>query len=63
MQIDWEAWYYAPGSPPVTHEYDTSLAEQAYALATKWHTADVMGIGELVVATVVCELTRLLQSS
>jgi len=44
-QVDWQTWYYKPGSPPVTHSYDTSLAEQAYALATKWHTADVMAIG------------------
>jgi len=45
QQVDWDTWYYAPGNPPVTHSYDTSLSEQAYALAMKWHTADVMGIG------------------
>jgi len=44
-QIDWDTWYYASGFPPVTHAYDTAMAEQAYALASKWHTADVMGIG------------------
>eukprot|EP00983_Pelagomonas_calceolata_P127458 1161404-Pelagomonas_calceolata.AAC.10 len=26
--VDWDTWYYAPGNPPVTHSYDTSLSEQ-----------------------------------
>ncbi len=43
--VDWDTWFYAPGMPPVTNEYDTSLASQAYDLAMKWHTCDVMGIG------------------
>lgn len=33
------------GMPPVTNRYDESLAAGAYALATRWHTADVLGIG------------------
>lgn len=45
MQVDWDTWYYAPGMPPVVNTYDTSLAEAAYALALRWHTGDVMGIG------------------
>ncbi|EFN56549.1 hypothetical protein CHLNCDRAFT_144199 [Chlorella variabilis] len=44
-QIDWQAWLYSPGMPPVTNRYDESLAAGAYALATRWHTADVLGIG------------------
>ncbi|KAL6763643.1 peptidase family M1-domain-containing protein [Haematococcus lacustris] len=44
-QIDWDAWYHAPGLPPVTNTYDSSLAQAAYSLAKRWHTADVMGIG------------------
>lgn len=43
--VDWDTWFYAPGVPPVTNEYDTSLASQAYDLAMKWHTCDVMGVG------------------
>ncbi len=43
--IDWDVWFYAPGLPPVTNEYDTSTAQAAYDLAVKWHTADVMGVG------------------
>ncbi|PRW45014.1 leukotriene A-4 hydrolase isoform X1 isoform B [Chlorella sorokiniana] len=45
MQIDWDTWYYAPGMPPVTNRYDENLGKQAYELAKKWHTSDVMGIG------------------
>lgn len=45
QQIDWDTWYYAPGMPPVTNQYDESLGKQAYELAKKWHTSDVMGIG------------------
>lgn len=44
-KIDWDAWYYEPGMPPVRNQYDTSLATAAQALAVKWHTADVMGLG------------------
>lgn len=31
--------------PPVTNSYDASLAAAADALAARWHTADVMGVG------------------
>ncbi|GLC43936.1 hypothetical protein PLESTB_000211500 [Pleodorina starrii] len=43
--VDWDTWFFAPGMPPVTNSYDTSLAQQAYDLAMRWHTCDVMGIG------------------
>eukprot|EP00877_Chromochloris_zofingiensis_P004503 jgi/Chrzof1/14053/Cz08g22210.t1 len=43
--IDWDAWFYNPGMPPVENSYDTSLATAANDLAVRWHTADVMGIG------------------
>jgi len=43
--IDWEAWFYQPGMPPVTNAYDTTLGTQALDLAKRWHTCDVMGIG------------------
>ena len=31
--------------PPVENVYDTSLADEAYALARDWHMSDIMGIG------------------
>ncbi|MEW5304551.1 MAG: hypothetical protein WDW36_007155 [Sanguina aurantia] len=43
--VDWDAWFYSPGMPPVLIEFDTSLADDAYKLALDWHTCDVMGIG------------------
>ncbi|GAX73644.1 hypothetical protein CEUSTIGMA_g1095.t1 [Chlamydomonas eustigma] len=46
-KVDWETWYFAPGMPPVSNVYDTSLAEEAFELAKKWHTCDVMGIGSV----------------
>ena len=49
-QVDWDTWYFAPGMPPVANVYDTSLADQAYELAKRWHTCDVMGIGSGVCA-------------
>jgi len=44
-EVDWDAWFYATGMPPVTLEYDESLPRVAYALAKKWHCGDVMGLG------------------
>lgn len=43
--FDWDAWLYAPGMPPAANEYDASLAAAADALAVRWHTADVLGVG------------------
>ncbi|EPY50631.1 leukotriene A-4 hydrolase [Schizosaccharomyces cryophilus OY26] len=34
--IDWDAWYYAPGMPPVTPKFDTTLADNCYKLADVW---------------------------
>ncbi|KAH9836660.1 metalloprotease [Rhodofomes roseus] len=47
--IDWDAWLYGEGTElPVKMQYDTTLAEQAYTLATKWdasrHTSDVSSL-------------------
>ena len=35
MNLDWDAWFYTPGFPPKP-DFDTSLADVCYALATKW---------------------------
>lgn len=45
LDIDWDTWLYSPGVPPPVNNYDTSLADSSYALALKWHTCDVMGLG------------------
>ncbi|KAG0143065.1 hypothetical protein CROQUDRAFT_661720 [Cronartium quercuum f. sp. fusiforme G11] len=38
--VDWEAWLHGQGLElPVTVEYDTSLADAAYALAKRWEEA------------------------
>lgn len=35
--VDWDAWFYGEGLElPVQPNYDTSLAEKAYALANRW---------------------------
>ena len=33
--LDWDTWFYAPGFPPKP-DFDTSLADSCYALASKW---------------------------
>lgn len=33
--LDWDAWFYKPGFPPKP-AFDTTLADQCYALASKW---------------------------
>jgi leukotriene-A4 hydrolase len=38
-------WFTSRGMPPCDNTYDTSLAQAAFDLATRWHTCDVMGIG------------------
>lgn len=43
-KIDWDAWLHGEGtSLPVKMEYDTTLADKAYALAEKWATAAQKG--------------------
>jgi leukotriene-A4 hydrolase len=44
-EIDWDTWLFKPGMPPVKLEYDESLAKQAYNLAMKWHSSDILGVG------------------
>lgn len=34
--IDWNAWLYTPGMPPVDPKFDTSLADPCYKLAERW---------------------------
>ncbi len=39
-EVDWEAWLYSTGMPPITPNYDNSLAEVCTKLANKWITAN-----------------------
>ena len=33
--VDWDAWFYAPGLPPKP-QFDTSLVDVVYELSSKW---------------------------
>lgn len=35
--LDWDTWFYAPGLPPKPN-FNTSLVDVCYALATKWES-------------------------
>lgn len=37
--IDWDAWLYKPGMPPVKPDFDTSMVDECYKLAERWHQA------------------------
>ena len=44
-EIDWDAWFYGTGMPPVTlvNSYDDSLAKQSKELARSWAAHDTTG--------------------
>uniref|UniRef100_A0A3Q3A6X1 Leukotriene A(4) hydrolase n=1 Tax=Kryptolebias marmoratus TaxID=37003 RepID=A0A3Q3A6X1_KRYMA len=35
-QVDWNAWMFTPGMPPVKPQYDTTLADACIALSQRW---------------------------
>ncbi|XP_056281197.1 leukotriene A-4 hydrolase [Pseudoliparis swirei] len=35
-KVDWTAWMFAPGMPPVQPRYDTTLADACIALSQRW---------------------------
>lgn len=35
-KVDWNAWMYTPGMPPVKPQYDTTLADACIALCQRW---------------------------
>ena len=37
--VDWDYWFYAPGLPPKP-DFDTSLVDVCYNLASQWETAE-----------------------
>ena len=37
QDLDWDSWFYSPGYPPKPH-FDTTLADECYALASKWRS-------------------------
>ncbi|MCL4132094.1 UNVERIFIED_CONTAM: hypothetical protein GTU68_037934 [Idotea baltica] len=34
--VDWHAWFHAPGMPPYTPKFDTSLVDSCYKLSDSW---------------------------
>lgn len=42
-QIDWNAWFYKPGTPPVMPELDNTLAMDSQKLASLWLAVDREG--------------------
>jgi len=38
-EIDWNAWLYGRGMPPVAPAFDSTLATPAYTLAKRWTDA------------------------
>ncbi|KAJ0057050.1 hypothetical protein NL108_000897, partial [Boleophthalmus pectinirostris] len=53
-KVDWNAWIYTPGMPPVKPQYDTTLADACIALSQKWIKAkeqDLEGFKESDVKT------------
>ncbi|KAM6153182.1 leukotriene A-4 hydrolase isoform 2-T2 [Erethizon dorsatum] len=38
-QVDWNAWLYSPGLPPIKPNYDTTLTNACIALSQRWITA------------------------
>ncbi|KAJ9630875.1 Leucyl aminopeptidase yscIV [Taxawa tesnikishii (nom. ined.)] len=43
--LDWDAWFYKPGFPPKP-DYDTSMADSCYALASKWEKLNTAAAGD-----------------
>uniref|UniRef100_A0A6Q2Y1B1 Leukotriene A(4) hydrolase n=1 Tax=Esox lucius TaxID=8010 RepID=A0A6Q2Y1B1_ESOLU len=43
--VDWTAWMYTPGMPPVKPQYDTTLADACIALCKRWLKATEGDLG------------------
>jgi leukotriene-A4 hydrolase len=43
VDVDWDAWYHAPGMPPVVVDFDRSLSEASERLARLWLAVDRSG--------------------
>uniref|UniRef100_A0A3Q2QGI9 Leukotriene A4 hydrolase n=1 Tax=Fundulus heteroclitus TaxID=8078 RepID=A0A3Q2QGI9_FUNHE len=53
-KVDWNAWMFTPGMPPVKPQYDTTLADACIALSQRWLKAkqqDLNGFSESEVKT------------
>nr|XP_057925209.1 leukotriene A-4 hydrolase [Doryrhamphus excisus] len=44
-KVDWNAWMFTPGMPPVKPKYDTSLADACLALSLRWIRAKEEDLG------------------
>ncbi|ODQ67989.1 leukotriene A-4 hydrol [Nadsonia fulvescens var. elongata DSM 6958] len=38
--VDWDTWFYTPGMPPITPNFDSTLADNCFALADRWNAVD-----------------------
>ncbi|XP_026218140.1 leukotriene A-4 hydrolase [Anabas testudineus] len=44
-KVDWNAWMFTPGMPPVKPQYDTTLADACIALSQRWTKAKEQDLG------------------
>ncbi|XP_064899430.1 leukotriene A-4 hydrolase isoform X2 [Columba livia] len=44
-KVDWNAWFHAPGMPPVKPMYDTTLSNACVALSQRWIQAKECDLG------------------
>lgn len=48
--VDWKAWMYTPGMPPVQTKYDTTLADACISLCQRWSKAKASDLESFCVA-------------
>lgn len=51
-QVDWNAWLYGEGMPPVKPDYDMTMVEDCKALAQRWIDADDSSLDQFTFADV-----------
>ncbi|KAL0962731.1 hypothetical protein UPYG_G00344570 [Umbra pygmaea] len=44
-KVDWNAWMYTPGMPPVKPQYDTTMADACISLCKRWTKATEVDLG------------------
>ncbi|RVE56809.1 hypothetical protein OJAV_G00225040 [Oryzias javanicus] len=45
QRVDWNAWMFTPGMPPVKPQYDTTLADACISLSQRWISATEPDLG------------------
>ncbi|CAJ1054375.1 leukotriene A-4 hydrolase [Xyrichtys novacula] len=51
-KVDWNAWMFTPGMPPVKPQYDTTMADACIALCQRWTTATEQNLSSFTEADV-----------